>query len=237
MALACPESASFVDSELNQLYGDGKAQSLIPATQIPASDREANGALTTKALDGILAHLKSTGIVPSVQGKSEASGDAFQKKQAALLKSVQSEYCFYYSRYKYALLKLLEAIQQGYAQSTPDKKQILEKYLTFTQSLNQKLNDLVQIMDAVTHDITATTTSMDSEIQKVNQTLQQQKDKLAQQQKVIASGEATKKLNREMVRYTEEKARYTDNLLTLYSALNIVALGLLLYVYKSSPNE
>ena len=37
-----------------------------------------------------------------------------------------------------------------------------------------------------------------------------------------------------MVKYTEEKARYTDNLLKMYSVLNIVALGLLVYVYKSA---
>ena len=225
-----------MDSELNQLYGDGKAQSLLPATQIPASDREADGSLTKKAVDGILTHLKNTGIVPSSNGTTEASNKAVQEKQAQLLKHVKSEYCFYYSRYKYALIKLLDAIRQGYAESTPDKKQVVEKYLAFTQSLNQKLNDLVQMMNAVTNDMLHTTTSMESEIKKVNQTLQEQKDKLAQQHKVIASGEATKKLNREMVRYTEEKARYTDNLLTLYSALNIVALGLLIYVYKSSAD-
>jgi len=234
MALTCPESGSLVDSELNQLYGDGKALSLLPATQIPASDRDANGALTAKAVDVIVVHLKNTGVVPSSNGKTVASGDAFKKKQAALLQNVKSEYCFYYSRYKYALIKLLDAIRQGYAESTPDKKQIVDKYLTFTQSLNQKLNDLVQIMDVVTHDTIASTSSMETEIKKVNQTLQDQKEKLAQQHTVIASSEAAKKLNREMVRYTEEKARYTDNLLSMYSALNIVALGLLIYIYKSS---
>ena len=37
-----------------------------------------------------------------------------------------------------------------------------------------------------------------------------------------------------MVKYTEEKGRYTDNLLKVYSVLNIVVLGLLVYVYKSA---
>jgi hypothetical protein len=37
-----------------------------------------------------------------------------------------------------------------------------------------------------------------------------------------------------MVKYSEEKARYTDNLLKLYSFLNVVALGLLVYVYRAS---
>ena len=37
-----------------------------------------------------------------------------------------------------------------------------------------------------------------------------------------------------MVKYTEEKSRYTNNLLKMYSVLNIVALSLLVYVYKSA---
>jgi hypothetical protein len=50
------------------------------------------------------------------------------------------------------------------------------------------------------------------------------------------SNEASTKLKKEMVKYTEEKGRYSDNLLRLYSFLNMVALGLLVYVYRASKN-
>ena len=227
MALACPDSTTLVDSELNQLYGDGNGISLLPTSQIPASDRESTGRLTSKAVDTIVLNLTNTGIVPNVKQNNQ---ETLQKKQADLLANVKSEYCFYYSRYKYALTKLLDAIQQ------PDKKQIADKYLASTQTLNQKLNDLVQVTNAITAYMLSAATSMDTEIQQVNQTLQAQKEKLAHQYQVISSGDATKKLNRDMVRYTEEKARYTDNLLTLYSAINIVTFGLLIYVYKSAAD-
>ena len=36
-----------------------------------------------------------------------------------------------------------------------------------------------------------------------------------------------------MVKYSQEKVRATDNLLSLYSALNVVAIGMLIYIYKS----
>ena len=233
MSLACPDSTTLVDSELNQLYGDGIGLSLLPASQVPASDRESTGRLTSKAVDAIVVNLTNTGIVPNVKQNSQ---ETLQSKQADFLKNVKSEYCFYYSRYKYALIKLLEAIQQGYSTSTPDKKQIADKYLASTQALNQKLNDLVQITNAITAYMLSVATSMNAEIQQVNQTLQAQKDKLAHQYQVISSGEATKKLSKDMVRYTQEKARYTDNLLTLYSAINIVTFGLLIYVYKSAAD-
>ena len=72
------------------------------------------------------------------------------------------------------------------------------------------------------------------EIDAFNKQIQELKNKLSQQSAIIMSNESTTKLRKEMVKYTEEKGRYSDNLLKLYSFLNIVALGLLVYVYKAS---
>ena len=74
---------------------------------------------------------------------------------------------------------------------------------------------------------------MDTEIKKFDNEARQLQLKLAQQNKIISSSDAVTKLNKEMVKYTEEKNRYTENLLKTYSVLNIVALGLLIYIYKS----
>jgi len=231
MALACPDSTSLVDSELTQLFGNGQTVSLLPATTIPSSDRDAEGRLTTSAVDAIVLQLTNTGIVPKATQNRE---EVLVQKQTEFLKNVQREYCFYYSRYKYALTKLLEAIQKAGPTTMSDKQKVVDNYLSFTKSLNQRLNDLIQITNAITTQMLWSSTSMSAEIQQVQQTLQAQQDKLAHQQKALSSGDASKKLSRDMVRYTEEKARYTDNLLTLYSALNIVALGILVYVYKST---
>ena len=75
---------------------------------------------------------------------------------------------------------------------------------------------------------------MAEEIEAFNKKVQDQKGKLEEQNKIISSSEATTKLRKEMVKFTEEKARRSDNLLKLYSVLNIVAIGLLVYVYKAS---
>jgi hypothetical protein len=60
------------------------------------------------------------------------------------------------------------------------------------------------------------------------------KDKMEKQGNMIRSNQASSNIQKEMVKYTEEKARYNDNLLKVYSFLNIVALGVLLYVYKAA---
>ena len=68
----------------------------------------------------------------------------------------------------------------------------------------------------------------------LDDTIQSRNEKLQYHNKILASSDATNILNKEMVKYTEEKARYNNNLLKLYSFMNIVALGLLVYVYKSA---
>ena len=72
------------------------------------------------------------------------------------------------------------------------------------------------------------------DIKKFNKDLSDKQSKLEGQSKILKSNQATTLLNKQMVKFTEEKARYTNNLLKMYSFLNIVALGLLVYVYRSA---
>lgn len=230
--MSCPAQTAITDSELSQAYGNGTQPAILPSTPNGASDREGNGMLKAATVSQIIANLKSTGIIPTA---TPTNAEAFDKKRAALLASVQAEYCFYDARYKYALQRLLGSIQQAYVANNSTTQTSVQQYLTATQALNQRLNDLVQIINGVTDDMLSTTSNMGSEIQAYSKQMKEQQKKLAHQKEIISSSQAVTKLNKEMVKYTEEKARYSDNLLKLYSVLNIVVLGLLIYVYKSSP--
>jgi hypothetical protein len=150
-----------------------------------------------------------------------------------LLATCKAEYAFYDIRYKYALEKLFHSIHEEQQGSSPDKKAIIQKYLSFTVMLNQRLNDLIQLVDAISNDMVASSNKMEKEIKDANHLMQEKKKKLEYQHNMITSNEATMKIRKEMVKYTEQKARSSDNLLKLYSFLNIVALGLLVYVYKA----
>jgi chromosome segregation ATPase len=155
-------------------------------------------------------------------------------KQQEILKDIQAEYCFYESRYKYSLEQLFNSINIGYNNNTGDVQTSIQKYLTSTQTLNQKLNDLVQIINGVTQDMLSSTTGLEAEINAFDKQMREEKEKLQRQNKVISSNQATMELSKQMVKFTEQKAKYSNNLLGLYSFLNIVALGLLIYVYKSA---
>ena len=103
--------------------------------------------------------------------------------------------------------------------------------------LNIRLNDLTQIMNGITESMLSTSDSISNEIQQFDKRIKALKGKLDAQNKIIMTGDTTTNIRKQMVKYTEEKAKYTDNLLSLYSFLNIVALGLLVYVYKAAGNE
>jgi hypothetical protein len=232
MSFSCPNQTALTDTDLNATFGNGTIQGLLPSSANPASDRDGNGILNKNAVQSIVSSLKGAGVIPNA---STTTPELYTKKQQDLLKNVQSEYCFYEARYKYSLQQLFNAIQQGYMNNTGDVQTAVQRYLQATQGLNQRLNDLTQIINGVTDDMLSSTSNLEAEIQAFDKEIRDKKAKLDAQNKIISSNQATTELNKQMVKFTEQKAKYSDNLLGLYSFLNIVALGLLVYVYKSAP--
>jgi hypothetical protein len=230
----CPAQTISTDTELSASYGTGIKVGVLPTVPSGASERDNKGKLLQATLSTLITNLKSTGIIPS---PSSGTPTVFIQKQQALIQNLQAEYCFYESRYKYALDKLFTAISTGYLTGSTDNKATVESYLSKTKMLNTRLNDLTQIMNAITESMLSTSDTIANEIEQFNQRIKVQKDKLDAQNKIIMTGDATTNIRKQMVQYTEEKAKYTDNLLSLYSFLNIVALGLLVYVYKAAGNE
>jgi hypothetical protein len=230
----CPAQTISTDTELSATYGDGVKVGVLPSVPSGSSERDDKGKLLQTTISTIITNLKSKGMIPSPAG---ATPDVFIQKQQALIQNLQSEYCFYESRYKYALDKLFSAISSGYLSGTPENKASVQSYLTTTKILNTRLNDLTQIMNGITESMLSTSDSIQNEIEQFNKRIKQQKDKLDAQNKIIMTGDTTTNIRKQMVKYTEEKAKYTDNLLRLYSFLNVVALGLLVYVYKAAGNE
>jgi hypothetical protein len=231
MSINCITNTSLTDSDLKSVYGDNIKHGILPAEPYGQSDREGNGLLTNNALLQIVSSLKSQNIIPVA---ATNSSDEFTAKQKAFLKQIEEEFCFYDSRYKYALQKLLNAIQQGYIANTSENQQLIQTYLQFTKQINQKLNDFSQVINAITNDMISTNQNLLGDIKKFNKDLSDKQSKLEDQSKVLKSNQATTLLNKQMVKFTEEKGRYTNNLLKMYSFLNIVALGLLIYVYRSA---
>jgi hypothetical protein len=188
--------------------------------------------LKSTTIKTIVSSLKNSGVIPTATTKGNP--EEFMRKQQELLKNIESEYCFYEARYKYALEQLFKNINMGYMNNTGDVQSTIQSKLTSTQVLNQKLNDLTQIINGITEDMLSSTSSLEAETKALDSKMKEQKQKLDAQNKIINSNQAVTELNKQMVKFTEQKAKYSNNLLGLYSFMNIVALGLLIYVYKSA---
>lgn len=236
MAFTCPAKTSLTDADIITTYGDGvKVRGILPDTQSGDSERNQNGMLKDSIVAARIKTLTDLGIVPAVNTANTA---AYIKQKNKLLVDIQSEYCYYDSRYKYTLQKLFDAVNQGYLQ--PEDKAIngpngtIKVYLGYSQMLNKKLNDLTQIINGVTQNMIESIDDLENSIAQFNDQIQALRQKLDTQNQIITSSEATIKIRKEMIKYTEEKARYSDNLLKLYSFMNVIAVGLLVYVYKAA---
>jgi hypothetical protein len=154
----------------------------------------------------------------------------------AFVAAVKAEYAYYYERYMYALTVLFNKISATYNNpSTSTSKNEIQQALDKVVFFNTKLNDILSIVQVVSNNMHANVISSTAEVTDMMKMMLENKEKMEEQNKMIRSNQASANVRKEMVKYTEEKSRYNDNLLKIYSFLNIVALGVLLYVYKAAP--
>jgi len=216
------------NTKITDIYTDG----VLPTEYISK--------LQDDALNNIIKNLQHKGIIPVV---TKTNTEAYLKKQSDLIANIKKEYCWYYSRYLYSVDKLIKAIASEtsplaqsstvYPELNPASTSI-KAHLDNTRILNNRLTNLILIIKKIDEILRTSNTKMRTDLTSFSSKTDEMYKKLISQNEVISSSDAVTKLNKEMVKYTEEKGRYTDNLLKMYSVLNIVALGLLVYIYKSA---
>ena len=224
----CREQTSFTQTELSVAYS--ATTGLLPSIVNGSSDREASGLLKDTVISSIITSHKGSGVIPT---PTISNPEQYLAKQKTFIANVKAEYCYYESRYKYALNQLFTAIASGYLTSTPAIQSSIQTHLSLTQEFNRRLNDLTQIMNATVASMMTNSVEVDREITRYNNEIQEKQIKLDEQNRIITSSEAGMKIKKDMVKYTEEKSRHTNNLLKMYCFLNVVTVGLLVYVYKA----
>jgi hypothetical protein len=134
---------------------------------------------------------------------------------AAFFTNFSKSYNYYNIRYKCAITKYL-------SNKTSEA-------LSDVQILNKRMFALLTIYKLVKDDNTSNTTAgnaLNTEIQKIKA----QMDLIKQ----IDEGNNSDDIYARMIEYTKEKANVTNNLMQLYGFLNIVAIGMLFYIYRST---
>ena len=241
MAFCGSIPTSMTDTALQAPYtSTNGSPSLMGSANVASAERTERGLLTPAATLAAVKSLKAQGLIPTpptitTNSVSETGPiEAYMKQDQDFVANLKAEYCYYDGRYRYALQQLIKGLQQGYTDSNTTNQQSIQNYLKLTQGLNRTLNDMTQIVNQITQQRRQETKDQSTSINSLNQELVSRGNQLGAQNDILQKEQGAANLYKEMVKFTREKANYTNNMLALYSFLNITALGLLFYIYRSA---
>jgi hypothetical protein len=207
-----------------------------------ASDLDSAGNVSSAALNAWMPSL-----LASVSGSNPPSvitngvnaqpqGSTFATAAASLRNKIYTEYCFYYVRYQFILASLLnDAISLTSAQvnGTP-----FQTKKASTQLINMKLNQIIQVLQSL---MKSRALSLEKfygagagSVNQLNTHLTQVSTSLQNHSRLLSKNNLTQDIQASMIEYTKEKNASSTNLLAIYGFMNIVAVGLLFYLYRSS---
>jgi len=194
-----------------------------------------SGQLTVAGVTSILPQLDLCQI-PSTLDKS--SIEDCVAKNAIFIQNAQTEFKYYYVLYTYAIVRLMAALKAP--DSAPlsgwtSNADAVFAYKTAAIQLNQNVNDVTFAIDVIAQNRrTANIPALTAQLSALDESLQGQAQKLYDQRQILSKdNQSNMILKKEMEAYSRQKANYHNNMLMLYSFLNITALGLLFYVYRS----
>ena len=150
------------------------------------------------------------------------------------MNDLQSEFCYYYVRYKYSLNKLFDAIVATSTGSTltDAQKNDIQSKLDKAKGFNQKLNDLVQVSNFIAKKRADEMGTQNQAINGLNSDITTTFNKLKANNDMLKREDAVAELRKRMTEFSQEKNLSANNLLALYGFLNLVSLGLLFYIYR-----
>ena len=236
----CPvPKASYTNDELMALFHTGTRGGVADRVLIP------DAATNRVSASAINAHIDSlrTGAEPVIplpptimvsdgtpSGKTPETLMLERVAQdEAVYTRIKEEYCYYEARYKYSLEQFLRAATSGTATNNTAALAILET----TKTLNLRLNTVLEVLSALAKERVGRTNELKTSIDTKNDSINSRREKLQANYDMFSKDDAIIRTQREMVRYTEEKTRYNTNQIGLWAAANVVALGVIFYVYRS----
>jgi len=141
---------------------------------------------------------------------------------------MQSEYCWYYNRYIWALTNVLTAASQSGGVVDPKVK-------SNTAELNTKLNGILLVMKASINSRMDTLSSYyDKDINSQNGDLDTARQRLRDHSEILEKNDLQSDVQAALVDYSIEKNSSSRNMLAMYGFMNIVAVGLLFYLYTNT---
>ncbi len=137
---------------------------------------------------------------------------------------IKAEYCWYMTRYRNALNLLIGTL------TTPNTKQ--GDLLVYVKEVNARLNAMTELVSVIAEQAAARTNQYNSQINSLNNQLAQSRT-LQDQTQFLQNSDSLLTTRKEMIRYTAEKNNHITNQISLWAALNILAIGTIFAIYRS----
>lgn len=249
MSSCPPAQAAYTNSELTTRYSGGTMEATSPSD----ANRTSEGLLKPEYLASRIESLKAGNnplipAAPTIPTPQQPNIDANVAIQAYVsktdnLKSVlKSEYCHYLGRYQFAIRKMVESIGSATTQGTgvgtgnsgPSVAITVRTYTDAAKVINTALLDLSQLANAITEDQYTQAKQFNSRINDLNGEINNYFAVLKGHAAILKKEVPAVEIRKRMVEYTKEKSNAHRNLLGFYFFLDIVALGILFYVYKAT---
>lgn len=227
---------SYTDTELAQNYPDGILPDLtsVQLTDGLASDTWLQSQINQLEINKripITTEIKNVASVPFDAPDAKDPLNEYVTKENDFVEKLKAEYCWYESRYFAALDRFLQTVADASLRN--DKTAAVQARLDVARKLNQKLNVLTQLTNAISKYRYKTTAKFQQDINSVNENLKKRGEQLQEQAKIMEKETAAADLHKRMVEYTVEKNKVNNNLLSLYAVLNVVALGMIFYIART----
>ena len=233
-SMSCSASTStiFTLTDTNTAFSN----TMLPTDTTLA--RDTNGHLTTDSLKTYIDKLVQMSRLqePPKSADSQALYTFIAADEAAI-KHLQEEYCYYSARYAYAVQQVIDAATATATAGAPSASASNGSnqgadWLAASRMLNGRLQDIIAIMKYLTAQRMNTAPS--SESAQLNAELAVRMKSLSEQGTDLGAQNADTVLYKKMVDYTKQKAKANGNLVLLYTFMNIIALGMLFYVYRAT---
>jgi hypothetical protein len=207
---------------------------------------------TRNTVTGQLSETDATSIMnainickPTTETRYDGSAaNACANNDDVFITGVKREYDYYYKLYKHAITRLVTVLSIPLTGDIETKisgwkknqhQTAIDVYKSAAIKLNESVNDLIYIIDHIAQiRRTQNIPFLTERVNTLDGSLQRQQDDLIKQRGLLSKKNQDQMLlMKEMEEYSRHKSKYNNNLLMLYSFLNITALGLLFYVYRS----
>lgn len=229
----CPASAGVFDlTALNLPFTGGTGGiATLNLTPDPNTNR-----IPTAQLQTYVAQLIANGTVPNHTPKAgsrtsmETDMDKLVVDDASFFAAVREEYCYYEARYSFALRRFLQLSTSLDTTQNDAAKQMLN----VSTQLNQKLNNLLEVVSYITEYRVGLINSNKDSINDTNRGINEKLTQLKNQYGMLSKDNAIVETQKEMVRYTKEKNDNVANQLQLFIVLNAFAIGTVFAIYRGA---